>query len=259
MQLWIMGCYDQIKSMSLNLMGKSINNMNTAIITGASAGIGASAAALFSQRNFKVINLSRRPCKVEGVLNLCGDLASEENLGNILPRLHEAVSKSNSVSLVHNAAKMRKDSVLDCSESELRAMLEINVVAINALNRRLITQMPKGSSVIYIGSTLSMKAVPNSFSYILSKHAQVGIMRATCQDLMGKGIHTALINPGFTDTEMLQKHLNNDTELIKSLAKMNSFERLANPKEIAECIVWAHHNPVINGTILEANLGQKES
>ena len=55
-----------------------------------------------------------------------------------------------------------------------------------------------------------MKAVPNSFSYILSKHAQVGIMRATRQDLMGKGIHTALINPGFTDTEMLQKHLNND-------------------------------------------------
>ena len=80
--------------------------MNTAIITGASAGIGASAASLFTQRNFKVINLSRRPCKVEGVLNLCGDLASEENLENILPRVNEAISQSDSVSLVHNAAKM---------------------------------------------------------------------------------------------------------------------------------------------------------
>ena len=96
-----------------------------------------------------MINLSRRPCKVEGVLNLCGDLASEGNLENVLPRLNEAISQSDSVSLVHNAAKMRKDSVLDCSESELREMLEINVVAINALNRRLIPQMPKGSSVIY--------------------------------------------------------------------------------------------------------------
>jgi len=233
--------------------------MNTAIITGASAGIGASAAALFSQRNFKVINLSRRPCDVEGVLNLCGDIASKKTLDNILPSVSKAVNQSKAVSLVHNAAKIRKDSVIDCSDSELREMLEINVVAINSLNRRLIPLMPTGSSVLYVGSTLSMKAVPNSFSYILSKHAQLGMMRATCQDLMGKSIHTALINPGFTDTEMLQKHLNHDTELIKSLAKMNSFERLANPSEIAECVLWAHHNPVINGTIIEANLGQKES
>ena len=57
--------------------------MNTAIITGASAGIGACAAGLFSKRNFNVINLSRRPCEIEGVLNLCGDLASEETLDNI--------------------------------------------------------------------------------------------------------------------------------------------------------------------------------
>ena len=75
----------------------------------------------------------------------------------------------------------------------------------------------------------------------------------------GQGIHTALINPGFTDTEMLKKHLNHDAELIKSLAMMNSFERLADPSEIAECILWAHNNPVINGTIIDANLGQKES
>ena len=149
--------------------------------------------------------------------------------------------------------------MLDCSDAELREMLEINILAINALNTALIPSMPSGSSVIYIGSTLSTKAVANSFSYVVSKHAQLGIMRATCQDLMGKGIHTALISPGFTDTEMLQKHLNHDQGLVTSLAKMNSFQRLADPLEIAECIIWAHKNPVINGTIIEANLGQKES
>ena len=233
--------------------------MNSAIITGGSAGIGASAARLFTQRGFRVINLSRRPCQVRSVINLCGDLSSEENLNSILPCISKEVSGSSSIALIHNAAKIRKDSVLDCSDSELRQMLEINVLAINSLNRALIPIMPIGSSVIYVGSTLAMKAVPNSFSYIVSKHAQVGIMRATCQDLMGKGVHTALINPGFTDTEMLQEHLNHDGELIKSLAKMNSFERLADPSEIAECIFWAHQNPVINGSVIEANLGQKES
>ena len=46
--------------------------------------------------------------------------------------------------------------------------------------------------------------MPHSFSYVVSKHALVGMMRATCQDLAGREIHTACICPGFTDTEMFR-------------------------------------------------------
>ena len=84
-------------------------------------------------------------------------------------------------------------------------------------------------------------------------------MRATCQDLMGSGIHTAMICPGFTDTEMLRTHLGNNREVEAAVASMNSFNRLIDPGEIAELIRWAHYNPVINGAVLHANLGQKES
>jgi NAD(P)-dependent dehydrogenase (short-subunit alcohol dehydrogenase family) len=94
---------------------------------------------------------------------------------------------------------------------------------------------------------------------VVSKHAQLGMMRATCQDLMGSGIHTALICPGFTDTEMLRTHLGDDPEVEQAIAGMNSFNRLIEPDEIAELIRWAHHNPVINGAVLHANLGQKEN
>ena len=94
---------------------------------------------------------------------------------------------------------------------------------------------------------------------MVSKHAQLGMMRATCQDLMGSGLHTALVCPGFTDTEMLRTHLGDDPGVERLFAEMNSFGRLINPAEIAELIRWAHHNPVINGSVLHANLGQKES
>jgi hypothetical protein len=57
---------------------------------------------------------------------------------------------------------------------------------------------------------------------------------------------------------MLRTHLQNDEELLRSLAAMNSFGRLIEPGEIAELIHWAHHNPVINGAVLHANLGQQE-
>ncbi|MEM6581158.1 MAG: SDR family oxidoreductase [Pseudomonadota bacterium] len=233
--------------------------MQTAIISGASVGIGHAAAEAFLAEGFKVYNLSRRSCPISEVHSLRCDLSSDDAIAESCETLSEAIEASTSVALVHNASQMLKDSVMDLSSDSLRAVLETNVVAINSLNQVLLPLMPGGSSVLYVGSTLSEKAVPNTFSYVVSKHAQLGMMRATCQDLMGSGVHTALINPGFTDTEMLRSHIGDDPEVTKVIASLNSFNRLIEPAEIAELIRWAHHNPVINGAVLHANLGQKES
>lgn len=233
--------------------------MKTAIITGASVGIGYEAARLFLHDGFTVYNLSRRPCPLDGVNNISCDLASQPALGQACDLLAMAMEDAESVALVHNACQMRKDSTTDCDSQSLREVLETNLVAANSINQRLLPLMPKTSSVLYVGSTLSEKAVAGSFSYVISKHALLGMMRASCQDLMNGGIHTALICPGFTDTEMLRTHLGNDPEVVQAIAAMNSFNRLIEPAEIAELIVWTHNNPVINGAVLHANLGQKEA
>jgi NAD(P)-dependent dehydrogenase (short-subunit alcohol dehydrogenase family) len=233
--------------------------MKTAIISGASVGIGKATASAFLAEGFTVYNLSRRECPLTGVHNIACDLSSADSIDNTCATLVAAIAGNESVALVHNASQMRKDSASSCSSDSLRAVLETNVVAINSINQALLPAMPAGSSVLYVGSTLAEKAVPGSFSYVISKHAQLGMMRATCQDLMGSGLHTAMICPGFTDTEMLRTHLGNDPELEQMIAGMNSFNRLIEPGEIAELVRWAHHNPVINGAVLHANLGQKES
>ena len=233
--------------------------MNIAIITGASVGIGRATAEAFLAEGFTVYNLSRRPCPVPAVNNLHCDLSSTESINLACKTLAAAVAGCSCVALVHNASQMLKDSTAACDSNELRRVLETNVVGINSLNQQLLPQLPPGSSVLYVGSTLSEKAVPGSFSYVVSKHAQLGMMRATCQDLMGSGLHTALICLGFTDTEMLRTHLGSDPGVERAIAGMNSFNRLITPAEIAELIRWAHHNPVINGAVLHANLGQKES
>ncbi|TXS92156.1 SDR family oxidoreductase [Parahaliea maris] len=233
--------------------------MKIAIITGASVGIGRATAARFLADNYQVYNLSRRECPEPGVSNLHCDLADPASIDACCDSLRAPLSDSASVTLIHNASQMRKDSADQCDSDSLRAVLETNVVAINSLNRRLLPGMPRGSSLLYVGSTLSEKAVPGSFSYVVSKHAQLGMMRATCQDLMGTGIHTALICPGFTDTEMLRTHIGDDAVVVDAISAMNSFNRLIEPAEIAELLHWAHHNPVINGAVLHANLGQRES
>lgn len=233
--------------------------MKAAIITGASTGIGQATAEAFISSGYQVFNLSRRPCPVGGVTHLPCDLADSAAIASTCSTLISAIDGCSCVALIHNASQMLKDSATDCDSDKLRHVLETNVVAINSINQYLLPLLPRTSSVLYTGSTLSEKAVPGSFSYVLSKHAQLGMMRATCQDMMGSGIHTALICPGFTDTEMLRTHLGNNSDVEQAIASMNSFNRLIEPGEIAELIHWAHHNPVINGAVLHANLGQKEN
>ena len=233
--------------------------MKVAIITGASVGIGCAAAEAFLNEGFAVFNLARRQCPIKAVNNLACDLASAEDIESCVGAMKTVLAGCTEVALVHNASQMRKDSADNCASDSLEAVLTTNVVAINSLNQHLLPLMPASSSVLYIGSTLAEKAVSNSFSYVVSKHAQLGMMRASCQDLMGSGIHTAMICPGFTDTEMLRTHLGNDPAVAEAIAGMNSFARFIEPQEIAELIRWAHHNPVINGAVLHANLGQKES
>jgi NAD(P)-dependent dehydrogenase (short-subunit alcohol dehydrogenase family) len=80
--------------------------------------------------------------------------------------------------------------------------------------------------------------------------------RATCQDLAGRSIHTACICPGFTDTEMLRAHVPSDA--MEGVRAMSAYGRLIAPEEIAQTLHWAASNPVINGAVIHANLGQIE-
>ncbi len=118
--------------------------------------------------------------------------------------------------------------------------------------------MGSGSAIVYVGSTLGEKAVAGSCAYVVSKHALLGLMRATCQDLAGRGIHTACVCPGFTDTEMLRAHVGQDPGILASLARGMTFGRLIEPGEVARTILFCAENPVINGAVIHANLGQVE-
>lgn len=226
------------------------------VITGASRGIGFATAKLFVEHNFVVINLSRELCSQSEVINIQVDLAQQGFEENLQPRLLPHLENAETVVLVHNAARLEKDTVNQIQANSFRQILEINVVAPTILNRMILPTMKPGAAIIYIGSTLSEKAVAGTFSYVTTKHAVVGLMRATCQDLMGTHIHTACVCPGFTDTQMLRTHLNNDEAILEQIKNMNAQHRLIAPEEIAQTIYFAATQPVLNGAVIHANLGQ---
>lgn len=232
--------------------------MNLAIITGASRGIGAAAAQTFVSNDYTVISISRSKCPVQGVVSLPLDLLRDDAEQVLSAELAEYLNGADKITVVHNAAMLEKDSAKTVESESLSRVLALNVVAPSVLNRVLIPYMQSGSSILFVGSTLSHKAVANSCSYVTSKHALMGLMRSTAQDLVGTGIHTVMVMPGFTDTEMLREHIGNDESIIEALSASVAMGRLVKPQEIADTLWLASQNPVLNGAEIDANLGQIE-
>ena len=231
-----------------------------AIITGASRGIGRETAARFVRAGWRVMNVSRQPCPVPDVLNLAVDLAVPGWEPRVAEALREALGQApGRVCLVHNAALYGHDDALTLSAEHLRRVLEVNVVAPALLNALVRGYLTEGSSILYVGSTLSEKAVRGAASYVTSKHALVGLMRSTCQDLVGTRVHTVCVCPGFTDTEMMRENVGDDEAARARTAARQTFNRLITPEEIADVLLTCAQTPVMNGAVLHANLGQIET
>jgi NAD(P)-dependent dehydrogenase (short-subunit alcohol dehydrogenase family) len=150
---------------------------------------------------------------------------------------------------------MQSDNVENIDINNLRDIYEVNLVAPAILNKIIIPYMKNGSSILYVGSTLSEKAVPQMSSYVTSKHGMIGLMRSTCQDLFGRYIHTACICPGATETEMLQEYVQGNQEALDMMAQTLSENRLISSEEIAKTLFFCAKNSVINGSVIHANLG----
>jgi 3-oxoacyl-[acyl-carrier protein] reductase len=225
------------------------------IITGGSRGIGASTIQRFAEDGWQVINLSRTPSNYPNVLNIAVDLTVPKSIDDHATQLSKHLQPAAKICLVHNAAYYQRDSLDTLPLDNLYFSLEMNIVSPVILTQLLLPFMSPGSSIIYIGSTLAEKAVPGSASYIISKHALVGLMKATCQDLIGRQIHTVCVNPGLVDTALLKETMN--TETINFLLENKIIgKRLIKPEEIAKLIHFLAGTPLMNGINIAANTGQ---
>ncbi len=239
--------------------------MKTLIITGASRGIGLATAQHFLTKDWQVINLSRSACSPpqfkSSVVNVSVDFTSTMQINAAINTLKEKLSATpnQQICLIHNAHHYYSNHSFETDASQMADSLHANLIAPALLNQTVIDHMGKASSLLYVGSTLSHKAIAGAANYIINKHATLGQMRATCQDLIKyPSIHTACICPGFTETELLISHMGNDQSRLEEIKQRVTQQRLITPQEIAKCLYFCATNPVINGAVIDANLGQIE-
>lgn len=225
------------------------------VVTGGSRGIGKAIITRFIAEGWQTINLSRTNCDIDGVTNLNANLSDPNWSTRQGTALKELTRHATELCLVHNTSTFNRDNITSLTEESMRESFECNIISPLTLNKLLIPHMPSGSSIIYVGSTLSEIAVADRASYVISKHALVGMMRSTCQDLQGKGITTCCVCPGFVNTRMITDQI--EKQILDEMvnAKVTA-GRLIETTEIADLVFFSATNPVMNGSVLHANLGQ---
>ena len=220
-------------------------NTKTALITGATSGIGRAIAKNFANNQVQLILCGRRQerldtlqkelSKLTKVHTLNFDVRDKETVFEKLQNLPEPFSKIDI--LINNAGNAHgKDPIDEGNTDDWDAMIDINLKGLLYVSKAILPQMidRKSGHIINIGSTAGKEVYPTGNVYCASKHAVDAINEGMRLDLNGKGIKIGAINPGLVETEFSEVRFKGNTE--KADKVYQGYTPLQ-PEDIAD-IVW---------------------
>jgi NADP-dependent 3-hydroxy acid dehydrogenase YdfG len=216
--------------------------MKTAVITGASSGIGAATARALAGDGWRVVVGARRVDRLE---ELAGEIGGEAHRLDVtdpgsVAEFCAAVGEVNL--LVNNAGgALGVDPVEQSDEEKWRTMFESNVMGTMRMTKELLPKL-RASGDAHVITTTSIAAFEiyrGGAGYTAAKHAQHAVAQTLRLELLGEPIRFTEIAPGLVETEFSLVRLG-DQE--KADAVYKGMTPLKAP-EIAECIRWAAAQP----------------
>jgi len=226
-----------------------ISMNQTAIVTGATSGIGLETTRLLINAGWRVIITGRRQDKLdelslefgEKVLPLCFDVRNRENLRQHIENLP---NDWNEISLlINNAGNAHGlDLFQDGSWDDWEAMIDINVKGLLAVTEAVLPLMRKlgRGHIINIGSIAGDQPYPKGSVYCASKSAVSMISDCLRIDLNTEGIKVSEIRPGMVETDFSLVRFKGDREraeqVYKGLVPLSG-------KDVAAAILWMVQAP----------------
>ena len=225
--------------------------MKTALITGATSGIGKSTAIEFANQGINLILCGRREDRLNDLKTQLKEKVEVHILSFDVRNQDEVFEKIQSLSpqfskidiLVNNAGNAHGlDPIQSGSISDWDAMIDINVKGLLYVSKAIIPGMTErgGGHIINIGSIAGKEVYPNGNVYCASKHAVDAINKGMLIDLNKYGIRVSAINPGLVATEFSNVRFKGDEERAENVYK--GFDPLK-PEDIAEIIAFVVSRP----------------
>ncbi|MFT5253420.1 MAG: 3-hydroxy acid dehydrogenase/malonic semialdehyde reductase [Flavobacteriales bacterium] len=223
----------------------------TALITGATSGIGKATAQLLAKNNYRIILCGRREDRLK---ELAEELAAITDVHCLQfdvrdrNRVFEAINAlpkdfSTIDVLINNAGNAHGlDPIQTGDIDDWDAMIDINVKGLLYVSKAIIPQMieRKSGHIINIGSTAAKEVYPNGNVYCASKHAVDALNQGMRIDLNPFGIRVGAIHPGMVETEFSEVRFKGDTNRAENVYK--GFAPLQ-PEDIADIIHFVVSRP----------------
>jgi NADP-dependent 3-hydroxy acid dehydrogenase YdfG len=223
----------------------------TALITGATSGIGKAIAIHFADLGCHLILTGRRE---ERLNELSRELAKKYDITvdtacfdiRDLNKCQEFAARfqGSEIDILVNNAGLAKgvDSVQSGSFEDWNTMIDTNVKGLLAMTRLFLPDMIARNSghVINIGSTAGHEAYPGGVTYCATKHAVRAITESTKKDVHGTNIRVSMVSPGLVETEFSNVRFSGDDERADSV--YNGMEPLT-AIDIAEIVVFIATRP----------------
>ncbi len=213
----------------------------TAIVTGASSGIGAATVEALRREGVRVVGGARRVDRVDADVALELDVTDSAACERFVA---EAVQELGGLDVLVNGAGLAigRDPFWESTEEDERIVLETNVNGLIRMTRLCLPHLlaDGGGDLVNIGSIAGRQAYERGALYVTSKFAVRGFTYALREDLLGKPVRVITVDPGLVETDFSRVRFRGDED--QAAAVYANVEAMT-PADIAECIVFALTRP----------------
>jgi 3-oxoacyl-[acyl-carrier protein] reductase len=221
----------------------------TALVTGASKGIGAEIARRLAADGAAVIvNYASSRAGAEKVVAeittaggkavaVQADVSKEADVLRMFAEAAKAFGRVHV--LVNNAGVYEFGAIEEMTEAQYRRLFDLNVLGLLLTTRELVQQFgPEGGSIINIGSVAATSAPSTGSVYSATKAAVDAITRSLAKELGPRKIRVNSVNPGMVETEGTRSQGITDSDWAKQVAAETPLQRLGRPGDIAPVVAF---------------------
>lgn len=224
----------------------------TALITGATSGIGQATAKIFAEKGINLILCGRRKSRLDDIkkeledkvkiTTLSFDVGNREAVFSTIESLSDQNKKDINI-LVNCAGNAHGlDTFLDSSIDDFDSMIDSNVKGLLYVSKAVVPILVanKKGHIINISSIAGKETYPKGTVYCATKHAVEAVSKGMRMDLLTKGIKVTNIAPGAVETEFSLVRFKGDQKRADSVYQ--GFEPLV-AEDIADAIYYAVSRP----------------
>ena len=237
----------------------------TAVITGGGSGIGFGIAKVFVEAGASVIIIGQNKKKLSDAQTTLGGKCHQiafdiSNLNKIPELVLEIETKFGPVDILVNCAGVHlKKFALETSDEEFLSVLNVNLLSVFALTREFSKAMVKRmqGSIILISSLSSIIGMKQVVAYSTGKTAILGMMRSMVAELAIDNIRINTIAPGWIETPMLFKAIENDEPRRQKIFNRIPNSKFGLPEDIGYAALYlaSDASRYVNGVFLPVDAG----